>query len=81
MANVKALSNPAGDVALGIVSDGIFVPIASISAARIGHYVQRGHDLAAKAEAGDENAVLQLAAEFGADKDNGKGEKSEGGSK
>ena len=79
MATVKAHENAAGDIAIGVDVEGHFVPLASISKARIGHAVERRADLEAKAEGGDEIAAAQLASEFNAPSGSKSGSSKEGG--
>lgn len=67
--SVYVVKLPNGDLQLGAEVDGAFVPFASHSAARVAQYVERGHNLAERAEAGDELARDQI------------GEKLSGGSK
>ena len=66
-------TNAAGDVAIGVEVEGAFVPFVTLSAARIAQYVQRGHDLQARAEAGDEQALSVLGSAHKKPKAKGKG--------
>lgn len=56
---------PNGDVAIGIEHEGAFVPFASHSEGRFAQYVQRGQNLAERAEAGDELARDQIGKPLG----------------
>lgn len=81
MPSVKAHENAAGDVAIGFESEGVFVPVASISKARIGHAVERRQDLEKKASENDEIAAEALAGDFDAPKaSNSESKSKEGGS-
>jgi hypothetical protein len=51
---------PNGDVSIGVEHEGAFVPFATHSAGRFAQYVERGHNLNERAEAGDELARDQL---------------------
>jgi hypothetical protein len=43
---VKTVTGPDGTRYIGDDVDGVFVPFASVTAARVGHLVERGKDLA-----------------------------------
>lgn len=58
--SVQVHKFPNGDVAIGAEIEGVFVPFASHSAGRLAQYVQRGKDLAERAEGGDELARDQI---------------------
>lgn len=62
--SLKHAQNAAGDQAVGIEADGVFVPLASVSANRIAQLVERGKDLKQKAGQGDEAALEVLNAEY-----------------
>ena len=51
--SVVTHTNAAGDVAIGLTIDDVFVPFSTLSAAKIAQYVQRGHDLQERAKSGD----------------------------
>ena len=65
---------------IGVQVDGAFVPFVTFSAAKVAQFVQRGHDLQARAEAGDELAkdVLGSAFQKPGAKGKGKGKAEEG---
>lgn len=77
MASVKAESNAAGDYAIGIEVEGVFIPFAQVPAHRIAHQIERRQQLEERAQANDDEAQKVLAAEFGA----GKPPESEGKAK
>jgi hypothetical protein len=80
MADVKVAENAAGDIALGVEVEGVFIPIAGVQAHRVGHLVERGHDLAEKVEAGDLSAKETVEADFVVGgKSKSKAETKEGG--
>lgn len=72
--DVVALKNAAGDVAIGVEIEGVFVSFVTVPAQRIAHYVERGQQLAerAKDEAheGHEQAQKALEADFKGSKPN-----------
>lgn len=53
MADLHVVENAQGDTFVGFESDGVFIPVASVSAARTAQLVQRGQDLGSRLE--DEN--------------------------
>jgi hypothetical protein len=57
---VHVVKLPNGDHQLGAEIEGVFVPFASHSAGRIAQYVERGHNLAERAENGDGLARDQI---------------------
>jgi len=60
--SVVSHTNAAGDVSVGVVIEGAFVPFATLSAAKVAQYVERGHDLQARAE-GKDVAAAAMAQE------------------
>lgn len=62
---VHAVTLPTGEVQIGVEIEDVFVPFASHSAARIAQYVERGKNLAERAEAGDELARDQIGKPIG----------------
>jgi hypothetical protein len=58
--SVQVVELPNGDHQLGAEIEGVFVPFVTHSAGRVAQYVQRGHNLAERAEAGDEAARDQI---------------------
>lgn len=79
MASVKAEQNPAGDYAIGVEIEGVFVPFVQVSAARIQHAVERRENLEQRASENDEEAQAVLDAEFGAKPAEGAESGSKGG--
>ena len=62
--SVVSHTNAAGDVSIGVEIDGVFVPFAARSAAKVAQMVQRGHDLQDRAEQGDALAQDVLGSAF-----------------
>lgn len=58
--SVVSHTNAAGDVSLGVVIDGAYVPFVTLSAARVAQYVQRYNTLTERAAAGDSGAAAVL---------------------
>jgi hypothetical protein len=54
---LKSVQGPDGTRYIGEDVDGVFVPFASVSAARVGHLVERGKDLAEKLKSNDSEEV------------------------
>jgi hypothetical protein len=54
---VKSVQGPDGTRYLGEDVDGVFIPFASVSAARVGHLVERGKDLGEKLQSKDSEEV------------------------
>ena len=57
-------TNAAGDVSIGVAVEGAGGPFVTLSQAKIAQYVQRGHDLQARAKAGDAQATAVLGSAF-----------------
>lgn len=53
MANVQVVEHGSGDVSIGVDVEGVYVPFASVTAARIAHLVERAAGLQARSESGD----------------------------
>jgi len=66
LADVQVQTNAAGDHAIGVEVDGVFVPVAQVSAVRIAHAVERRRNLEERAEQNDEVARRALDEDFGA---------------
>lgn len=66
MASVKAEQNPAGDYAIGVEVEGVFIPFVQVPAERIQHALERQQTLEERAAENDEQAQGVLDAEFGA---------------
>ena len=62
--SVVSHTNAAGDVAIGVEIDGVFVPFAERSAAKVAQMVQRGHDLQERAKSGDALALDVLGTAY-----------------
>jgi len=62
--SVSVVKSGSGDYSLGKEIEGVFVAFASLSAARVAQLVQRGQDLQARAEEGDEQAKAVLGDAF-----------------
>jgi len=62
--SVSVVKNGSGDYSIGKEIAGVFVPFLSLSSARVAQLVQRGQDLQARAEAGDEQAKSVLGDAF-----------------
>jgi hypothetical protein len=54
---VKTVTGPDGTRYYGEDVEGIFIPFASVSAARVGHLVERGKDLGEKLKSNDADEV------------------------
>ena len=54
---VKSVQGPDGTRYLGEDVDGVFVPFASVTSARVGHLVERGKDLGEKLKSNDPEEV------------------------
>jgi len=65
---VVAHENAAGDIAIGVEVEGAFVPIASVSKAKVGQLVERYETLKERAAAGDEVAKDVLGGAYKAPK-------------
>jgi hypothetical protein len=65
LADVKAQRNAAGDYAIGVEVEGVFIPFAAVSAARIQHAVERRQNLEQRASENDEEAQQVLDADYG----------------
>ena len=78
--SVSVVKSGSGDYSIGSEIEGVFVSFASLSGARVAQLVQRGQDLQARAEAGDEQAKHVLGDAFKPPgKGKGKGAKAEEG--
>jgi len=62
--SVAVVKSGSGDYSIGVEIEGVFVAFASLSGARVGQLVQRGQDLQARGEAGDEQALAVLGDAF-----------------
>jgi len=79
--SVSVVKNGSGDYSIGSEIEGVFVPFLWLSGARVAQLVQRGQDLQARAEAGDEQAKSVLGDAFKPktkSKGKGTGEEEEG---
>jgi hypothetical protein len=81
VATVKVEQNAAGDYAVGVEHEGVFIPVSTVSANRVTQLVERRQDLEQKAKDGDEAAQEALDSEYGAKpKSKSEDEKKGGGS-
>ena len=71
--SVVSHTNAAGDVSIGLEVEGAYVPFVTLSAAKVAQYVERGHNLQTRAEAGDGLAQDVLGSAFKTPKAEGKG--------
>jgi len=69
--SVHVVKNAAGDASIGAEVEGVFVPFLTLSKARVAQLVQRGQDLQARAESGDEQALAVLGDAFNPPKKKG----------
>lgn len=80
--SVHVVKLPNGDLQLGAEVEGVFVPFAGHSAGRVAQLIERGRNLAERAENGDERARDQigekLTAKSSGSKPKGKDEGDEG---
>jgi hypothetical protein len=76
--SVVSHTNAAGDVSIGVEVEGAYVPFVTLSRAKVAQYVQRGHDLQARAEAGDGRSLDVLGSAF-KEKAKGRGAKASEG--
>jgi len=79
VADVVKQENAAGDIAIGVEVEGVFVPVAQIPKARIGHAVERRKDLEQRASENDQIAIDQLEQEFNPPRKTAGSSKTEGG--
>lgn len=63
--SVGSRQNAAGDVSIGVVIEGAFVPFLTLSAAKVAQHVERYNTLKERAEAGDAQAKAVLGKEYG----------------